>query len=65
MNDQEQATISFMKRYGGSFVQALAEAYICADMQNRARIRSAFADYWDRYSAMAAADPAIHERYTT
>jgi len=42
-----------MENYGGEFVKRLAAAYIAADGDNRAIIRSAFKDIWNRYAAMA------------
>lgn len=42
-----------MKRHGGSFVQALAEAFIAADPRNHARLRLAFPEIWDDYRQKA------------
>lgn len=53
MNDSEQKVISAMRRYGGSFVAALAEAYIVADGNNRRLIRETWADYWTQYVEMS------------
>lgn len=41
-----------MSRYGGGFVQALARCYRAADMDNRKRLREAFAAEFDRYKQM-------------
>jgi hypothetical protein len=49
MNDSDYNTITAMETYGGSFVQRLAAAYIAADDDNRARIRTAFSDLWAKY----------------
>ncbi len=34
---------------GGSFVKALGEALVRADLNNARRIRTAFPEYWDKY----------------
>lgn len=41
-----------MRKYGGSFVRALAEAALRADDSNLARIKTAWPDYWEKYRAM-------------
>ena len=38
-----------MEAYGGSFVQALANAISYADMTNAGRIKEAFPEYWEKY----------------
>ena len=42
-----------MTRYGGGFVQALAEAARRADDVNIAKIKAAFPEYWEKYSKFA------------
>ena len=42
-------TIETMRRYGGGFVKALAEAYAKADAENSARIEKAFPEYIKKY----------------
>lgn len=44
---------SVMIRYGGSFVKHLGEALLCADSENRERIKNGFRNYWEQYSEMA------------
>lgn len=44
-------TINNMRRYGGSFVRALAEALAVADPENASRIREAFPGLIARYGA--------------
>lgn len=51
--DQDLKTIDAMKRYGGSFVKALAEAALHADPDNLKRIKTAFPEYWERFTEMA------------
>lgn len=51
MNDQK--VIEAMQKWGGSFVRALAEAAIVADSDNLRRIKEAFADIWEKYTAFA------------
>jgi hypothetical protein len=48
--------IEAMKRYGGSFVKKLAEAFALADPQNQARLKAAFPEYWKKYTEMAEID---------
>lgn len=54
MSPEDYATIAMMRKYGGSFVQALANAYDCADYINPAKIRSAWPDYWNQYERLGA-----------
>jgi len=41
--------LHMMEVYGGSFVRSLVACYYCADSTNRAKLREAFAEYFDRY----------------
>ena len=41
-----------MKKYGGSFVQALGEAATRADDNNLRRIKSTWPRYWAKYSVL-------------
>jgi hypothetical protein len=50
----EHQILRAIEAYGGSFMQAIAEAYKLGDSTNRAKIRSAWAGEWRKYSAMAA-----------
>lgn len=52
--EYENALIA-MRRYGGGFVSALAEAWIRADHYNRAVLAAAFPDLLREYDAMAKA----------
>lgn len=45
-----------MKRHGGGFVKALAEAGFQADSVNLQKIKTAWPDYWAEYEAFARAD---------
>ena len=49
MNNSDYNTITAMETRGGNFVQKLAAAYVAADDDNRARIRTAFSDLWAKY----------------
>ena len=51
----DQQIITAMKRYGGSFVEALAQAAAEADADNLTRIKTTWPEYWWHYSAMARA----------
>ena len=42
-----------MLTYGGSFVQALVQAWRCADSHNQARLKATFFDYWEQYRELA------------
>jgi len=46
--------LTAMQYHGGAFVKALADAWFHADADNRARLRAAFPDIWDRYAELAA-----------
>ena len=50
---QNFRTIQAMKKYGGGFVAALAEAASRADAQNLARLKHAFPEYFAQYAEMA------------
>jgi hypothetical protein len=54
MDDHDWEVIQTMKEFGGSFVRALAEAFLCADSNNVARLKAAFPDYWAQYEDFAA-----------
>ena len=43
-------TLDKMIQRGGSFAKAIAAAYYVADSQNRAKLESAFAELFERYS---------------
>jgi hypothetical protein len=53
MNQSDYNTITAMENYGGQFVTRLAAAYIAADDDNRAIIRTAFQAIWSRYAEIA------------
>ncbi len=48
--------IQAMKRYGGGFVQCLAECFAQADFINTSRLERAFPEYVEQYLAMAGVD---------
>jgi len=56
MTDQDPHTIGAMRHYGGGFVKALAEAASRADSDNLRRIKEAFPEYWEKYSALTRAE---------
>jgi len=47
--DELWKMISRMEKYGGSFVQALANAFKYADPTNREKLLNAFPDYVNQY----------------
>lgn len=53
----DRQVIRAMQRYGGGFIHALAEAFLHADANNRHRLKSAFPEYWSKYSEMASKLP--------
>jgi hypothetical protein len=42
-----------MLTYGGSFVQALAQAWRCADQWNQSRLKAAFSNVFEQYQELA------------
>jgi hypothetical protein len=59
MTDRELQVVMAMKKYGGGFVTALAEALRHADHMNFPRLKAAFPDYWAQYEKMT--DPVEPE----
>lgn len=53
MNPTEEQITNAMTEYGGSFVQALANALRRADDGNAERIRLAFPELWIKYTNLA------------
>ena len=51
-NEKDRYTIAAMQRWGGSFVQALAQAARRADAENLRRIKTTWPEYWREYGAM-------------
>ncbi len=43
-----------MTKFGGSFAQSLAEAWMKADLENQRKIKEAFPELWTQYVAIAA-----------
>lgn len=50
----DHAIIEAMRRFGGSFAAAIADAASKADASNFARLRAAFPELWEEYQAAAA-----------
>lgn len=48
-HDEKLITVRAMKKYGGSFVKALAECLLLADVTNQQRIEGAFIEYLMKY----------------
>jgi len=55
MTTTERQTIDAMQKYGGSFIRALAAAYIAADPTNRCKIQDTWVVEWDKYLHMGEA----------
>lgn len=49
---QPDSALHMMEKVGGSFIRSLAATYYCADDNNRARLRRAFAHEFERYERM-------------
>lgn len=49
MTDKDTVVIYRMRRYGGSFVKALAECFLVADATNFKKLKKAFGQYWREY----------------
>ena len=45
----DEKTILKMQVYGGSFVRTLAELYVLADAENRAKLEKCFAEIFEKY----------------
>lgn len=45
-----------MRKYGGGFVIALAQAAHIADDENLRRIKAAWPEYWKKYAELAQID---------
>lgn len=54
MNEQDFWTISAMDKYGGSFVQHLAQLARHSDATNLALIKRHWSHYWAQYEKMGA-----------
>lgn len=51
MNHEEKLhAVASMRRYGGSFAKALAEAWFKADLDNQRKLENAFPDLFIDYS---------------
>jgi hypothetical protein len=61
MSDQDMETVHAMRRFGGGFCAALAQAALMADNDNFRRIKEAWPEYWDSYSKVAANEKAAKE----
>jgi len=42
-----------MKKFGGSFVKSLAEAFRTADEKNFQKLKNCFPEYWSEYEKIA------------
>lgn len=51
-SEQDYKTVENMEKYGGSFVQALAQCARRADRINLAKIKSTWSEYWNQYEQM-------------
>ncbi len=58
MKTHDREVLNAMRKFGGSFAAALAEAAMRADDNNLQRIKDAFPEMWERYSQFG---PVTHE----
>lgn len=49
---EDYQTLSAMRRFGGGFVNRLAEAGFAADDENLTRLKTAWPEYWETYRKM-------------
>ena len=49
ITDEDDALIDCMRKYGGSFVQQLAELWRYADYENKQKIRNTWHNYFEDY----------------
>lgn len=56
MSTLDYPVVAAMRRYGGGFVKALAEAVYLADPAHAARLKAAFPEVWLKYGALAERD---------
>lgn len=49
LHDEKFAVMENMRKFGGGFVKALAEALARADHENTIKIKNAFPEYWEQY----------------
>ena len=52
-HDEKLLMVLAMERYGGGFVQALAECFMKADRINQAKLEAAFPEYVKEYRELA------------
>ena len=53
MNTEDMKVVDAMKKFGGGFVNALAEAAMRADSDNLRRIKAGWPEYWDAHKQLA------------
>ena len=61
MTEAEHLVVDEMEKTGGGFVAALAPCFRKADDSNFQKLRTAFAEYWDKYEQAAKARAARSE----
>lgn len=55
--DEKFQMMEAMRKYGGGFMQCLAECFQHADADNLQRLLKAFPEYVERYTAMGKMTP--------
>lgn len=53
MNNEQLKVVETMEKYGGSFVQALAQCFYRADPINFEKLLKTFPEYWNQYEEMS------------
>lgn len=62
MNRTDYEIATAMQTYGGSFIKALAAAFMVADPVNQAKLKGAFHEYWREYRDLVALQKRQHPR---
>lgn len=55
--DRTLAIVNVMQQHGGSFIRALASAFIFADDVNLRKLKKAFPHEWNEYADLARVEP--------
>ena len=53
MTEGDLKVVEMMEKFGGSFVKALAVAFLRSDHVNFQKLKEAFPEYWEEYERLA------------
>lgn len=51
--EEDYEIVEAMEKFGGSFVQSLAQCFRHADPVNYAKLRITFPEYWEEYKKLS------------